>query len=398
MAVLVFLSACHRPGGPRPPASDTAPRIELNLTGSGSGTVEAVGLPADDLSRLEQRTPTRDEWTALLRIAVASDAAAVTDRPAVLGTYEITDGALRFTPQFPFDPGQRYDVVLDPSRLPTPDGGPPAPWRLRLLETSITVPAPERHARTRVVGVFPSGTEVPENQLRLYIAFSAPMGLAGGSKHVRLLDETGRPVDDAFLPLDVDLWNHDRTRYTVLFDPGRVKRGILPNEEMGRSLIAGRKYTLFVDESWRDAGGQPLAASFRREFRVGPPEEHAVDPATWRLEAPLKRTRDPLIASFPKPLDYALLQRALTVSTLGGERVPGDIRLEAGETRWLFIPQAPWQAGEYQLLASSILEDVAGNRIGRPFEVEVPASGRVETEATSAVLPFRVVSRDRWRR
>jgi len=144
MAGLVFLSACHR----RPPAAEAAPRIELNLSRSESGTVDVVGLPADDLSRLEQHTPTREEWTALLRVAVASQAAAVTDRPAVLGTYEITDGALRFTPQFPFDPGQRYDVMLDPSRLPTSNGRPPAPWRLRLLETSINVPAPERHPTT----------------------------------------------------------------------------------------------------------------------------------------------------------------------------------------------------------------------------------------------------------
>ena len=170
----------------------------------------------------------------------------------MLGTYAIAVGTLRFTPLFPFDPGQRYDVVLDPLRLPTTNGVPPAPWRVRPLEASITVPAPEGHPTTRVAGVFPSADEVPENQLRLYISFSAPMGLASGSGHVRLLDQTGRPVNDPFLPLDVDLWNEDRTRYTVLFDPGRVKRGILPNEEMGRALIVGQKYTILVDETWRD--------------------------------------------------------------------------------------------------------------------------------------------------
>ena len=360
-----------------------------------------VGLPADDLSRLEQRTLGHEEWTALLRIAVAREAregstareaGAAIDRPAVLGTYAITDGTLRFTPRFPFDPGQRYDVVLDPLRLPTTNGVPPAPWRVRPLETSIMVPAPEGHPTTRVAGVFPSADEVPENQLRLYISFSAPMGLAGGSGHVRLLDQTGRPVNDPFLPLDVDLWNEDRTRYTLLFDPGRVKRGILPNEEMGRALIVGQKYTLLVDETWRDANGQPLAAPFRRELRVGPAQERAIDPAAWRLRAPLASTRDPLVVSFPASLDYGLLRRALTVSTLRGERVTGDIRLEAGETRWLFIPRVPWQAGEYRLLASSILEDVSGNRIGRPFEVGDLGSERVESEPTSAALPFRVRS------
>jgi hypothetical protein len=216
------------------------------------------------------------------------------------------------------------------------------------------------------------------------------MGLRGGAEHVRLVDENGRAVADPFLPLEVDLWNEDRTRYTLLFDPGRVKRGILPNEEMGRSLIAGRKYTLVVEASWRDAAGQPLAASFRREFRVGPPEERAIDPAQWRLEVPLDGTRNPLIVSFPKPLDYGLLQRALRVSHGHGERLDGDIQLQGGETRWLFTPRAPWQPGEYRLLAASILEDVAGNRIGRPFEVDALANGRGAQQATSATVPFQI--------
>ena len=372
-AVLVFVSGCHR-SGPTPARSDAAPRIELNLSRSGSATVDVVGLPADALSQLTQGNLTPEEWTALLRIVVAGESDAAPGRPAVLGTYAINDGILRFTPRFPFDPGQRYDVRLEPARVPSSNGALPAPWRAHPLEASIELPAPVTRRTTRVIAVFPSAAEVPENQLRLYISFSAPMGLGGGSGYVRLLDETGRTVDDPFLPLDVELWNEDRTRYTVLFDPGRVKRGILPNEEMGRSLVAGRKYTLVVDADWRDGTGQPLVAEFRREFRVGPSEEHAIDPAAWRIEAPLGGTADPLVVSFPRPLDYGLLQRALTVSLRGG-RVSGDVRLDAGETRWLFTPNERWQAGEYRLLASSILEDVAGNRIGRPFEVKALADG-----------------------
>ena len=123
--------------------------------------------------------------------------------------------------------------------------------------------------------------------------------------------------------------------YTVLFDPGRVKQGILPNEKMGRPLAAGRRYTLVVDDGWQDAAGQKLAAPFRRGFRAGPPADQALDPQAWRIEAPFAQTRDPLRVTFPAPLDHALLQRALTVS-LNGERVTGDVQTEAGETRWLF--------------------------------------------------------------
>ena len=383
-AILVSFcaSACHSASSPRP---DTSPRIELKRISADLASVEVNGLSPRDLSALSSSTPTPDDWTALLRITVgdADDA----DRPAVLGAYTIGDGVLRFTPRFPFDPGQRYEVRLDPSRLPSSSVG--AGWRSQIIRTSVALPAREGSATTRVVAVFPGADDVPENLLRMYILFSAPMSLGGASGYVQLLDEHERLVEDPFLPLDVDLWNDTRTRYTILFDPGRVKRGILPNEEMGRALEAGHRYTVVVDDGWRDAEGQTLAAPFRRSFRVGPPADYALDPQEWRIEAPPAQTRAPLLITFPASLDHGLLQRALTVS-LDGERVMGEVQTEAGETRWRFSPAAPWRAGEYQLHASSILEDVAGNRIGRPFEVAELAAGRLRSEARSAALPFLV--------
>ena len=387
-AVLVFSSGCDR-SGPAPGRSVVEPRIELNVPGSTAATVDIVGLPVDVLSQLAQSRFSPDEWTALLRVEVAGESDAAAGRPAVLGSYAVDDGVLRFTPRFPFDPGQRYAVRLDATGVRPTSGAPPSPWLEHPLEATIELPAPVTRRTTTVVAVFPSAAEVPENQLRMYVAFSAPMGLGGGSGYLRLVDETGRTIDDPFLPLDVELWNEDRTRYTVLFDPGRVKRGILPNEELGRSMAAGRKYALVVDAEWRDGAGQPLVAGFRHEFRVGPSEDQAIDPATWRIEAPRGGTADPLVVSFPRPLDYGLLHRALTVS-LRGSHVPGEVRLDAGETRWRFIPREPWQVGEHGLIASSILEDVAGNRIGRPFEVMAAADATLATEAKSAVLTFRV--------
>lgn len=399
-AVLFAASACRRSAGPSS-APDAAPRIELTFEPSGNSAIDVIGLPAGDLSRLERGRLSREEWTALLRVVVASgvesDADSASERPAVLGVYSINAGVLRFAPQFPFDYGQRYDVIYDTSHLPPINNGGPLPWQVRRIETTVQVPARESRPPTRIVEVYPTAAELPENQLRLYIAFSAPMGLASGAEHVRLLGENGREVDDPFLPLEVNLWNEDRTRYTVLFDPGRVKRGILPNEEMGRSLVAGRRYTLVVDATWQDDNGQPLAAPFRREFRVGPPEERALDPAEWRLEAPLEGTRNPLAVSFPKPLDYGLLHRALGVSRGNGERVEGVIRLERAETRWLFTPHSPWQPGEYRLVAASILEDVAGNRIGRPFEVNGLPGEPGAQQAMPAAVPFRIESTNRSR-
>ena len=387
-AALALVPACSQPSGQEPVRPGGEPRIALTAAASGQQVVDVEGLPAHVLARLEQDPPARGAWEALLRVQVARGDGASGTLPPVLGDYAVHGGALRFTPRFPFDPGQRYEVVFDPSSLPPARAG-AAASPLRAISATIEIPAPDRAPSTRVVAVYPSALEVPENHLRLYIVFSAPMGLGAAGPYIRLVDEHGGPLADPFLPLDVDLWNEDRTRFTVLYDPGRVKRGILPNQEMGRPLAAGETYALEIDPGWRDAEGQPLVAPFRREFRVGPPQAHALDPADWRLDVPDPGTRKPLAVDFPAALDYGLLQRALRVAAGDGRPLAGDIRVEREETRWLFTPHAPWRPGEHQLVAAATLEDVAGNRIGRPFEVDAN-TGPDAPRASGARLPFLI--------
>jgi hypothetical protein len=211
---------------------------------------------------------------------------------------------------------------------------------------------------------------VPENLLRLYIEFNAPMSRRTGVNYIHLLDQDGREVVGPFLPLDADFWNADRTRYTVFFDPGRVKQDLLPRRQMGPSLRAGRRYTLVVDAAWTDARGATLKETYRRELQVGRPLTRPVDPRSWTIDPPGAGSREPLVVSFPVPLDHGLLLRTLGVAQGDGEMLVGDIRIEAGERRWLFTPRTPWAPGAHRLVALSILEDVAGNRIGRPFEVD----------------------------
>ena len=388
VAALALVPACSQPSGHALNPAPGEPSIRLVTSPSGQRTIDVAGLAVADLEQLERAAPSRDAWQAILRVHVAQADPGAAALPPVLGDYAVHDGALRFTPRFPFDAGQRYEVVFDPSSLPSARGR-SAPMPSPPVHAMVEVPAPDREPSTRVAAVYPTGPEVPENHLRLYIVFSAPMGLGSGNPHVRLLDEGGEPVADAFLPLDVDLWNADRTRYTIFYDPGRVKRGIRPNAELGRPLSADRRYTVAIDAAWRDAAGQPLVASYRREFRVGPPRERALDPAAWRLDLPAGGTRDPLAVRFPVPLDYGLLQSALRVTTGEGRPLAGEIRVEQGETRWAFKPHAPWRLGEYQLVATATLEDVAGNRIGRPFEVDA-AEARGAERARGAVVPFRI--------
>lgn len=297
-------------------------------------------------------------WESLLRVRVAGN-----DELAVAGTYSVTSNAIEFRPRFPFDPGRKYSVQFDASRLPSP--------RQVIVRHENEVPAGAESARTQVTSIAPTGGVWPENILRFYIQFSAPMSRASALGFVRLVDEAGTEVREAFLPLDVDLWNGDRTRFTVFFDPGRVKTGIRPNVELGRALHAGRKYAIVVDAAWPDAHGQPLASEFRYSFRAAAAEERPVQPAEWSILRPARDTRDPLVVTFPWGLDRGLLQRAVGVATSTGAAVDGTIVIDERERVWRFTPGTAWRTGEYQLVVLPILEDPAGNRVGRAFEIEM---------------------------
>jgi hypothetical protein len=361
-----LLSACERP--PRTPDIQLNPQFH---------TVDVTGLSATTLRTLSEGTLTIEEWQGVLRVSVGAEA------PAVAGKYAVVDGALRFTPLFPLDEGRQYTVAFNPSRVPG------QPGRESPITLVVGRPASGRVPSTVVTRVYPSADIVPANQLRLYLHFSAPMDWRSGYDYLQLLDERGEEVVDAFLPLDADFWNHDRTRYTVFFDPGRVKRGILPNKQMGRALEAGRRYTLVVKRDWRDGHGLPLKDEFRHEFRASVAIERPLTTAAWKVSAPRAGSREPLSVSFPEPLDYGLLQRALNV-VRDGKPVDGEISIEPGETRWVFTPRDAWAPGEYQVVALAFLEDLAGNRIGRAFEVDNFERTDITSEPERTTVPFRV--------
>jgi hypothetical protein len=362
-------------------AAASTPHIRIVHTNATPpvATIEVGGLTFDFLSPFRVRTPTADEWQKILRVTVVSDTSD-TGLPAVAGTYALGDHEIVFTPLFGLDPGRRYSVALDQG------GG-------RRLTQIVNLPKPDIAPSTIVDHLYPSGDAVPENLLRLYVHFSAPMGRKGGLDYIRLLDADGRPVIDPFLPLDAEFWNGDRTRFTVFLDPGRVKRGVLPNEQMGRSLTAGQRYTLVVSRDWLDAQGLPLKEEFRRTFRVEPPDSRPLDPAAWRVQAPGAGSREPVTVTFPEPLDHGLLLRAMGVAVADGATagapVAGESAVDENETRWRFTPREPWRAGGYRIVVMTILEDVAGNRIGRAFEVD--RFDRVDKgDAETISLPVQV--------
>ena len=364
---LVVIAGCSRDGSFTSTAP--APRIVLN-TDTPRPTIDVVDVP--DPALIELGTlDTREQWVEVLKISVGPS------QPAMLGQYAIEDGRIRFTPMFPLDRGRQYHVAF------IPPGGQP-------VTAAVGLPAADTTPTTTVSQVYPSSEVVPENQLRLYVHVSAPMGMRGGLDFVKLFDEAGKEVIDPFLPLDAEFWNDDRTRYTVFFDPGRQKRGIPVIEGMGRSLTEGKSYTLVVDSAWPDGNGLPLRTTYKRTFKVGPPDERPLDPKAWTIFPPAANAISPLRIVFPEPLDHGLLLRALGVLGINRRPMEGEVKISADETEWSFTPVDAWAPGAYNVLAFASLEDLAGNRIGRAFEVDQFDRTDSSSEPERTLIPFVV--------
>ena len=328
--------------------------------------VEVSGLSAAALLRLRESDWGPAQWQMLLAVYAESGVLRPhPDLPPMLGTYRVPSAVLRFEPQFPLEPGVAYRAVFRPDQLPGEGGsGGPSVTAVFQVPRRLAVPT------TAVSQVYPSAAVLPENLLKFYVHFSAPMRRGGIYDHIHLRDRAGQEVELPFLQIAEELWDPAMTRLTLFIDPGRIKRGVLPLEEVGPALEAGKSYTLVIDRAWRDGVGNPLKETFRKAFRVGPPDRDPPDPARWKVRPPKPGTRAPLAVTFPGPLDHALAQRLIQVADASGRPVAGRVALEDQERRWTFTPRGPWRRGAYKLVIQTTLEDLAGNNIDKPFEVD----------------------------
>jgi hypothetical protein len=224
-----------------------------------------------------------------------------------------------FEPQFPLEPGVKYRAVFQPDQLPGQRGS-----RGESITNVFQAP-PRRSSPTAMVShVYPSAEILPENLLKFYVYFSAPMSRGRIYDHIHLRDDAGKEVDLPFLEIDEELWDPTMTRLTLLIDPGRIKRGLRPLEEVGPALEEGKRYTLMIDQAWRDGTGNPLKETFQKVFKVGPADRDPPNPARWKIQSPKSETRDALTITFPEPMDHALAQRVIQVTSDSGERKPAS--------------------------------------------------------------------------
>ncbi len=332
------------------------------------GTVAVTGLSEKELSKLGTMQLERSSWVELFAVHTSNSKLERLDQPSVLGSYVIEGGGIRFRPRFPFVAGMTYHGQFDGDAFDRLAGVGTTKTPSVLLD--FTMPEPAGSASTTVEAVYPTATELPENLLRLYVYFSAPMRANSVEKYVHLYDGSGNEVALPFVEIRNGLWDPRQTRLTLFFHPGRIKRGVAPNLEMGPALRRGESFRLVIEPELKDAMGYPLAEGFEKEITVGPADRESPNQANWQVSTP-PSAHTPLILRFPEPLDYALLQRMITVERVGGGRVAGNVEVSKHETHWQFRPDTPWAPGEYVIHVDPAVEDVAGNTFSYLFDEEM---------------------------
>lgn len=241
--------------GAEPAASkpESSQHLSIRWMADSSDTNKIVvavsGLGSASLRDLRQSNWELPQWQRLFSIyADQGDLKADIGLPPMLGAYRVQSDVLRFEPQFPLEPGVKYRAVFRPDQLPDKRGS-------GLVWSVFQAPSRRLNASTVVSHVYPSAEVLPENLLKFYVHFSAPMSRGRIYDHIHLRDDAGKEIELPFLEIDEELWDPAMTRLTLFIDPGRIKRGVRPLEEVGPALEEGKRYRLVIDQAWKDGAG-----------------------------------------------------------------------------------------------------------------------------------------------
>ena len=289
----------------------------------------------------------------------------------VMGNVQVKDESrLVFIPIWSFTPGVEYQVT----------------WKERTVgEFSI----PLRSGAVPTATIYPSTDTIPENLLKLYLVFSEPMREGKSYDYLHIL-EGADTLQGVFLELQPELWNNDRTQLTVWLDPGRIKRDLLKNREMGVPIREFSDYTIIVSSKWKSRIGISMSKDIIKHYYTVEADRKIPDHGAWRIIAPQANSKDTLVINFGEPLDYSLASTTLTVSRNGVE-INGSSNLTHGESTWKFWPESSWKRGSYSLTAESRLEDLAGNNLVRLFDTNLEESkSSITIKGKNIVVPFKV--------
>lgn len=291
------------------------------------------------------------------------------DSNHIQGRYKEENGCLVFTPFFPFEKGMIYMAKV----------------KKTLVDSSyhyqpFQIGEKPQYDNAEVNVIYPLADELPENLLRFYVYFNTPMKKGESFTHIHLLDAAGNRDTSAFMQFKQELWSADGKRLTILFDPGRIKRGVSTNLELGPALLQRNTYKLVISGNWSDVYGQELDMDFTKEFKVVEAYREPIVAATIDIATPKKHSLGALSLSFYRIMDHALVQSMIRIEREDGQLLEGHWEISKDETKAMFFPTEIWEKGVYQVVMNGNLEDVSGNNLNNLLDQKLNAENELDPE------------------
>lgn len=274
-------------------------------------------------------------------------------KQGIFGNFSIDGHTVTFQPLIPLSPGLSYDI-----------------WQDEKLIGMVNIPLTKGEP-PKLITIYPEQDTVPENLLKFYFHFSHPMRTGQVQEHISLLDKNKDTMKRVFLNLQPELWDETGTILTLWLDPGRIKRDLVLNKELGNPLKKAQTYQLVIDSNWKDTRGIKLGKTYTKHFMVGERDGEIPDINKWQLIIPKAGSHNSLTIQAGEPLDHYLLNESIVVLDDKGEIIKGSAHTEAKDMKWIFAPDTAWERGNYRIQVKANLEDQAGNNLNRVFDRDI---------------------------
>lgn len=302
--------------------------------------------------------PVKDGIPQSLKIILANGE----KQKGILGNFSVDGDAVLFMPLIPLSPGLTYKILQD-----------------NRVIGNISVPFNKEESPV-LVTIYPEKDTLPENLLKFYFHFSKPMRTGQSLNYVCLLDARKDTMRNVFLNLQPELWDTSGTVLTLWLDPGRIKRGLVLNRQLGNPLKRSESYQLVISKQWKDSHGLQLSKSYIKQFIVADRDSQMPDITRWGINSPKAGTTTPLIVNIKESLDHYLLQEFVSVVDNAGNVVKGISEVSNKDQLWKFMPSNPWKAQKYKLRVKANLEDLSGNNFNRVFDRDITKEARKDNE------------------
>lgn len=253
--------------------------------------------------------------------------------------------------------------------------------------------------------VEPGFAVLPANHLKFYLHFRQPMERGEVFRYLRLVElaDEGSERQEVEEPFrEVELWDETFTRLTIWLHPGRQKPGVNLNVDLGPVLSPNREYRLEVSADWPTESGDRLEKPFHHRFRTTDPDKVQPSPEKWKV---VVRGNRPFLLTEDK-LDPVSCRSSLSVrKALTGifikfkaqplieeEEITNheSTAIELLDLEHADFEESRWLPGSYELIIDPKLEDLAGNSIARPFNLDLKSQPVFQERTEPVVIPFDI--------